>query len=471
MSWALSDSYLYSILNAMNNTLYQRSVSMLRLSTGSVINSASDDPDGIIALSNLNSELTAVQSASNNAVQANAMLEVADGGLSEISSLVSTIYSLTVELANDSGLTDSEREAKQLEIDQAIASIDSIVNTTTYNGQTLLNGNYEIRTTGVDSNSIADVEIYSQGVISSGTLEVDVISAAERAEISHTGSHTISTSATIEISGNRGSVTLTLSAGMSLSAIASAVNQNSSLTGVMASASDDGLGNYTLTFRSEDYGSDEFVSVDVISGTFSFDGGVASDYGEDANVTVNGQSASVDGYNVAFNVNGMSGHLVLSESFATSAGSSTSFSVTGGGASFALSPDVADVVTIGIPNMSTSNLGNGVVGYLYQIASGGEYSAVDNPEQAVRIAEAALSQVSRVEASVGAFQSYTIGSMENVLSSTETALSSAVSNINDTDYATEVANLTRQQMLYQYQTLALGLLTQTSSTLLSLLEI
>ncbi len=464
MSFFISDSSFYSILNAMNQTSYQQQISMLRLTTGYRINSAADDPSGLVAISALNSDLVAVQAAYENGTRANAMLSVADGAVDEISDLVSDIYSLTVELANDSGLTDDEKAAKQLEIDQAIASIDNIVNTTTFNGQHLLNGTYAINTTGVDSSKITDVDITSRPVGTNTNLQLDVVSAAEQGQITFSGAGLGKHNpVTLEITGNLGSVQLSFAASTSIEEMASSINANTTSTGVQAVASND-----VLYMQSEEYGEDQFVTVHTISGSFHTTDDVTTDYGEDATVTINGQNAEVDGYNVTFNVNGVSGRLTLAESFVTTAGGSDSFTVTDGGATFSLSPSVSNTATIGISSLSSAHLGNGIVGYLSQITSGGEYNATDNATQAMKIAREAVTQVARASANIGAFQSYTITSTQNALSDAETALSSAISSIRDTDYALEMANLTRQNALYQAQINSLSILSQQTSSLVNL---
>ncbi len=448
----------------MNQTSYQQQMSMLRLTTGYRINSAADDPAGLVAVSALNSDLVAVQAAYDNGTRANAMLSVADGAVDEISDLVSDIYSLTVELANDTGLTEDEKAAKQLEIDQAIASIDSLVNTTTFNGQHLLNGTYAINTTGVDSSKITDVDITARPVGTNTSLQLDVVSAAERGQITFSGaglSHHNSVS--LEITGNLGSVQLDFAGSTSIAEMASAINANTAATGVQAVAS-----NNVLYMQSEEYGEDQFVTVHTISGTFHTTDDVTTDYGEDATVTINGQTANVDGYDVTFNVNGVTGRLTLAESFVSSSGGSDSFTVTDGGATFALSPSVSNTATIGISSLSSAHLGNGIVGYLSQITSGGTYNATDNATQAMKIAREAVTQVARASANIGAFQSYTITSTQNALSDAETALSSAISSIQDTDYALEMANLTRQNALYQAQINSLSILSQQTSSLVNL---
>ncbi len=464
MSLLFSDSSFYNILNAMNQTALKQQTAMLRLTTGYRINSASDDPSGLIAISSLNSDLVAVQSAYDNGTRANAMLNVADSAVDQISDLVSDIYSLTVELANDSGLTEDEKAAKQLEIDQAVSSIDRLVNTTTFNGQHLLNGTYAINTTGIDSSKITDVDITSRPVGTSTNLQLDVVSAAQLAEITFSAaglSH--DNHVTLEITGNLGSVELSFAGSSSIEEMASSINANTAATGVQAVASND-----VLYIQSEEYGEDQFVSVHTVHGHFETTGGVTTDYGEDATVTINGQNAEVDGYNVTFNVNGVSGRLTLAKSFVSSAGGNDSFTVTDGGMTFSLSPSVANTATIGISSLASSHLGNGIVGYLSQITSGGTYNATDNPTQAMQIARAAVTQVARASANIGAFQNYTITSTQNSLSDAETALSSAISSIRDTDYALEMANLTRQNALYQAQINSLSILSQQTSSLINL---
>jgi len=461
--FALSADF-HSVLFAMNQTKLAQQQAMLRLTTGLRINSAADDPAGLVAVIQLESELTAVQAASENASRANAMMSVADGALSQISDLVDDIQSLTIELANDGTLTVSEKQAKQLEIDTAIASIDRLVGTTTFNGRQLLNGTLGIRTSGVDNSKITDVDMTGRhSQVTNAELNVEVTGAAERAQLTFSGA-TLTNSAQVTFTGDLGSVTLSFDSGATIASVASSINLNTVSTGVEAVASSN-----VLYIRSEDYGEDEFVTVDVVTGSFALTGGATSDYGQDPTVTLNGQTTGVNGLNVTFNVNGFTGTLTLSESFGSSAGGSETFTAVGGGATFALGYSVTDTSTIGIGSLLSTNLGSGNLGYLSSLASGGANSPLTDPGQAQRIVQAASLQVARARASVGAFQKHTVGSFENVLSSVETSLSSAISSIRDTDYALETSNLTRQNILMHAQISALALIGQQQSGIIGLL--
>jgi len=457
---AFSASGMYNILHAMQQTQLAQRTTSLRLSTGHRINSGADNPAGLIALKLLESDLGASQAASENISRTNSMLNVADSAMGQISTLVTNIQGLATELANTSGLSDDEKAAKQLEIDSAVASIDRLVNSTTFNGKYLLNGQMGITTAGVDTSKITDVNMTGRSVAQNMTLNVTVVSAAQQGQVSFTGAGlSASQNITLEVRGNTGSVQLNFTGGTSIASMATTINANTDSTGVRASASGG-----KLYIQSQYYGESEFVGVQTISGSFALDGGVTTDLGKDANVKVNGQTASVNGMNVTFNIGGTSGTLTMSQNFSKTAGSSEAFTVTGGGATFCLSPNAADLINVGISDMGSAHLGNGTLGYLHDITTGGKYAATDHAEQAARIAIAAASQVAQTRGSIGAFQKNTLGSMENYLTKSQTSLSTTIADIDDTDYAVEIANLTRLNTLIQVQTSALAMLGQQQST-------
>jgi flagellin len=464
MSWSLSDSGFYNILGALNQTQRNYKTSMLRLSTGLRINSAADDPSGLVAVLEMESDLKSIQAASDNATRANSMLEAADGGMEQISDLVVSIKSLVTSIANDAGLTDDEKAAKQLEIDSAISSIDRIVNSTSFNGKNLLDGTYSIQTTGVDTTKISTVDITSKSSFNDVAVNVNVVSAADKGQLSFTGAGLSALNAvTLEIKGNTGTQEISFTGSSTTSEMASSINSYTSVTGVQAVASGG-----KLYFQSEHYGEDEFVSVETISGDFDTDSGTTKDYGEDAVITVNGQTTTVNGVNTSFNLGGAAGSLTLTESFIKTKGSSESFAIEGGGATFAITPNVTETYTIGIGSLGSSKLGNSTVGYLHQLKSGGTKNALEHAGEAMRIVDAASLKVSRQRANVGAFQTYTIGATQNMLEEAETSLSQSISTIRDSDYATEVANLSRYEILYQSQMSSLLMMSKNMSNILTL---
>ena len=94
MGLTVNNANTLTLLNVLNRTALDQTRSLTRLSTGHKINSGKDDPAGLIALSSLNAELTAVEAAISNGQRANSMLSVADSALVEVGNLLSEIESL-----------------------------------------------------------------------------------------------------------------------------------------------------------------------------------------------------------------------------------------------------------------------------------------------------------------------------------------------------------------------------------------
>jgi len=128
--------------------------SLERLSTGLRINRGKDDPAGLIASENLRAEIKSVGAAINNAERAERVVNIAEGGLSEVSGLLTELQGLITNSANEAGLSGAEKEANQLQIDSILQTIDRVADQTSFQGTKLLNGNFDFRVssqaTGID---------------------------------------------------------------------------------------------------------------------------------------------------------------------------------------------------------------------------------------------------------------------------------------------------------------------------------
>jgi flagellin len=249
---------------------------------------------------------------------------------------------------------------------------------------------------------------------------------------------------TLEVAGNSGTQALSFASGTTVSAIAAAINGVSTSTGLSAA-----IVSSNLQVNSTAFGSTQFVGIQAITGTFS---GLSANtaYGTDAQVNINGSAAQVSGVNVTFRTSSLDVSLTLKSSFNTAG--STKFEITGGGANFALGASVTSngVASIGISSVATTNLGDGINGYLSSLGTGGTNSlSSGNLDTAQTILSNAITQVSTLSGRLGAFQDYTIGSTINSLSVAYENASAATSAIEDTDFAAETSNLTRAQILTQ----------------------
>lgn len=220
---------------------------------------------------------------------------------------------------------------------------------------------------------------------------------------------------------------------------------------------------HSLTFESVVAGSKNTVTVNVIEGTFDVKNanGTSTDtaYGTDAVISVNGQKAIADGNDVSLNNTMLSLEFTLSDR--VQEGDQINFTITGGGATFQLGPDVVSnqQIRISIPNVSASTLG-GASGKLYQLRSGESADMFTNTKLADRIVQEAISSIAITRGRLGAIQRSTLEPNQAVLEDTVEQLSSAEAIISNADFAEESSKLTRQQILMQSASQALSIANQ-----------
>jgi flagellin len=450
---------------AQNNQALNTSLE--RLSTGLKINSGADDPAGYIASQNLKAEQSGISTAIDNANQANNVIGTAEGGLQEVSSLLVQLQGLVSQSANTGGLSTSEVGADQLQVDSILNTVNRIANSTTFQGQQLLNGALAYTTSGITNTSVGNVQVNSALVPPGGTVAVNVhvVASATTGQITYTGGAVAHGGVTLEVSGNLGTQQLSFASGTAVSAIAAAINGISTSTGLSAA-----VVSSDLQVNSTAFGSSQFVGIQAITGTFS---GLSSNtsYGTDAQVDINGAQAQVDGLNVTYRTSTLDVSLTLQTAFNTAG--TTSFDITGGGATFALGDKVTSTnnASIGIGSVATGNLGDSITGYLSSLGTGGANSLTSgNLPTSQTILGNAITQVSTLSGRLGAFQDYTIGSTINDLSVAFENASAADSDIEDTDFAAETSNLTRAQILTQAASTVLAQANTTPQEALTLLR-
>ena len=449
------------------------------MSSGLKINRGKDDPSGLIASENLRAEMKSINSAVENSVRANNVISTAEGALNEVSALLLEIRGLVTLSANSGAMADEERQANQLQVDSILESIDRIANTTQFNGKKLLDGSLEYNLSAVPTSAIQEVRVYAAKVPENGTMPVviQVKNSAEFARLKFSAAG-IASSATvaIRVEGNVGSEVFGFAGSTTISAIAATINGFRDTLGVSATISGTGA----LYFNSTTYGSDSFVKVESINPGSDFltrtmtgtNSTSSTHYGEDADVYINGQQTTVKGLRATLRNNSLDMEILLTTARGTTQGSST-FGVTGGGATFQLSPTVNTTgqVSLGIYSVSTGTLGNNDVGRLSSIRSGGANSLVAGEEiNAQRIVDRAITQISVMRGRLGAFQKNTL---ETNINSQQVALENVTASesaIRDADFAQETAAMTRAQILVQATTTILKTANSSPQNVLSLLS-
>jgi flagellin len=229
-----------------------------------------------------------------------------------------------------------------------------------------------------------------------------------------------------------------------------------------------------INFISTGYGSDSFVSVQAQTGTFqTSDAQGASKQrtvGADAVATINGALTVGNGLELKLNTSSLDLDLTLNSSVGIG---TTSFAITGGGALFQLGSQVTSQqqVSIGVGSVAASALGNNVVGFLNDVATGGNASVVSgNAEKAGQIVNAAIQQVAELQGRLGAFEKNTLQTNSASLQIALENVTASESDIEDANFASETSNLTRNQVLVQAGTSVLATANNTPQTVLQLLQ-
>ncbi|MBC8351166.1 MAG: flagellin [Planctomycetes bacterium] len=130
----------------------------VKLATLKRINRGSDDPAGLIAATELNRELTALEEASAATERTRALVHVADSGLGQAGDLLNQIEGNVVAAANGA-TSPSERAAIQIEIDAAVDALDRIGVNTSFAGRRVFSGESADVLVGPNPSDRASLEI------------------------------------------------------------------------------------------------------------------------------------------------------------------------------------------------------------------------------------------------------------------------------------------------------------------------
>ncbi len=478
-------------------------VALERLSTGLRINRGKDDPAGLIASEALRSEKAGLNAAIGNAERSEQVVNIAEGGLQEVSNLLTELQGLITTSANSAGLSIEEKEANQLQIDSILQTIDRVSGATEFQGSKLLNGNFDYQTTSIAA-GVTDYQV--RGAKLDGTTDLDVSaivtqSAQQGALLLSFGGGVVNLAAAtdefvFEVAGEKGSREFQFASGATLAEVTAAVNSFKDVTGVSAAV----IGSSGIKLASVEFGSNEFVSVTIVddgniaagSGIFGYESddfstasttgfaftaadasnGIRDD-GQDIAGTVNGLTGVGQGKTLSVNSDFLDVEFTLNTATSQALGSVAALTITGGGADFQLASEVsiAGKVSLGIGDLSARKLGSSDLGYLDDLAAGKDFNVVDgnNLDTAQDIVSKAINQVSSTRGRLGAFQKNVVGATQRSLSTALENITAAESVIRDADFAAETAALTRNQVLVQASTNVLALSNQSPQNVLQLL--
>lgn len=236
--------------------------SLERLSSGLRINRAADDASGMTIADSLRAQATGLGQAMRNAGDAISLVQVADGALEESINIVTTIRTKAIQAASD-GQNAASRAAIQADIGKLLEEMNIIADTTAFNGQILLKGDftnksfqigaYANQTVSVSIDSAAASQVGRLALADSTTVQAALVVlasddiAAATATPDNTWAGPISTN--VVVNGVNLGNTLTGQGSNQLSAkgVAIAFNAVNATTGVKATATNAWTGTGSVT--------------------------------------------------------------------------------------------------------------------------------------------------------------------------------------------------------------------------------
>jgi flagellin len=464
------------------------STSLQRLSSGLRINSAKDDAAGLAISDRMNSQIRGMNQATRNANDGVSMAQTAEGALASSGDILQRIRELAVQSSNSTN-SASDRQALQTEVGQLSSELNRIAQTTTFNGQTLLDGtmgtaNFQV---GADANQLisASGSNFLTNTYGNNRVADD--------QIATVGAASNITAGTVTVNGARGSADIDTVVGDATAtppvigdtakSIADKINKITGDTGVTATARTDV--NMTLTSGTAysfelkgDNGTAKTISFTTGSGTS------ASDYASGISA-INAQSASTgitaqyDQENGGIKLTHASGNDIaitnssqnmdLATYKADGDMNAATTGVTEGTVNGRITMDSAQSFSIedggsGLA-LGTTNNGSSTLNSVAAL----DVTSFEGAQLAIKVADAALATVNGQRADFGALQSRFASTIAN-LSTTAENLSASKSRIVDTDFAAETASMTRGQILQQAGTAMLAQANQLPNGVMSLLR-
>jgi len=205
---ALSVNNNAQALNTYRNlTTTQGNVSksLEKLSSGFRINRAADDAAGLAISEGLRSQVNGLTQASRNAQDGISVVQTAEGALSETTSILQRMRTLTVQASSDGGLNADAKANIQSEVDQLKSELTRISDTTSFNGTKLLDGKYSGKFQ-VGANVGESITVAVGTAMGTTGLDLDGLNVTSAA-----AGLTTATASTAAASGTAGSFTIVTS--------------------------------------------------------------------------------------------------------------------------------------------------------------------------------------------------------------------------------------------------------------------
>ncbi|WP_374608157.1 flagellin N-terminal helical domain-containing protein [Diaphorobacter nitroreducens] len=477
--------------------------SIQRLSSGLRINSAKDDAAGMAISERFTSQIRGMNQAVRNANDGISLAQTAEGAMKAAGDMLQRVRELAVQSANASN-SASDRQALQQEVNQLVAELDRVAQTTEFNGAKLLNGSFGTQQFQVGANANQTIvaatanlrtSVYGNNQVS-GTDAAGVGPTATQATASAYAANSVGSGA-ITINGALGSAAVNVAANEHANKTAESINLQTQYTGVTATARTEvelkfaATGAYSITLESENKADPKTVSF-AIEGT----GVTGSEALSKAVQAINEQSSKT-GVVASLNkdasgivlTNNTGNTIAVGKTAAANAGQITvtkqigkgDGSVTTAGTSQALAAAtgagaiaVAGYITLDSEKSfsavsTTTMLGSATFNSGLKKVADLDITDFNKASHSLKTVDSALAYIAGERAKLGALQSRFETSIA-ALQVTSENMSASRGRILDADFAAETANLSRTQILQQAGTAMVAQANQLPQGVLALLR-
>lgn len=494
-----------------NNTSLEKSLE--RLSSGLRINRAADDAAGMAISQKMKTQIAGLEQASRNAADGISVIQTAEGALSEVGAMLQRMRELAVQSANGTN-TAEDRAAIQAEINNLNEEIQRISDTTEFNTKTLLNGDIDRKSYSSNSNvrlislsDAVDVKDYNititqdarQAVLlgASGTGETTPITAAQAGKININGEDIeINEGDTIEDIyqklrdlGDLVNVAIVPIADGTTGPTGSPAIDYVDTAGYEADTAGY-TGTNRLLFVSKEYGTAQTIEINCdnsdLAARLGLGSGKITATGVDAIADIPATNsgftttATVSAEGNVITITDRGGFEMKFEAAPYTVGTTFTDSVAGapvavptggtpvtpaitvldaGPMSLQIGANEGQIMEVRIPKVTPKTLG------IDNINLGTEAGA----QKAIAALSDAVNMVSGIRAKLGAYQNRLEHSIANLDVSAEN-ITEALSRIEDTDMAEEMANYTQYQVLTQAGTSMLAQANERPQNVLTLLQ-
>jgi flagellin len=231
---------------------------MERLSTGSKINSASDDAAGLAIASRMTAQVNGLNMAVKNANDGISMTQSVEGALVEVADMLQRMRELAVQASNDTN-TDTDRAFIQEEVNLLVAEISRVSSNTRYNGEKVLDGSFTSKQLQVGTEAGETISMSIDSVSANLLGAHQVVGDRIEAQVGTGGgayANITDAGDDIVINGNSMSKTIDVAAADNAKDVAAKINAVSGQTGVTAEAK-------TYALLSSEYATDQTYSVRI----------------------------------------------------------------------------------------------------------------------------------------------------------------------------------------------------------------